>query len=411
MLVRRIDACRACGDRRLEEVLDLGNLAISDFLEPGQEVVDRAPLTLVRCALCGLVQLRDTVDRDRLYRTYHYRSGVNETMLAALEDVVDDAMSRVDLETGDAVLDIGCNDATLLGRYPNWTRRIGYDPSDVALEAWRGHSFRYDLVRDYFPTRRQHIPVPCKIVTAIACFYDVDDPGAFLDEARRWLHPEGVLVLQFQDLESMVLANAIDNVCHEHLTFWGPLPLGRLLQERGLRMVDASPRAVNGGSIRVTIRHGRSVAPNWGTHDVWRAGDWSLDQFAARVVRNKALTLRYLERLRRAHKRVYGIAASTKWGTLSQYYGIGPELVQAIGERSPHKVGKRTVTGIPIISEEQMRQDRPDYLLCCAWGFADAFAQREAELLAGGTRMIVPLPYPRIVQGAPVASDRRPLVA
>ena len=396
-----IVACRACADRRLEGVIDLGDLAISDFLAPGQ-AVERAPLALCRCAGCGLVQLRHTVDRDRLYRTYHYRSGVNETMVAALGGVVADATHRVDLRPGDAVLDIGCNDGTLLEQYPTTLHRIGFDPADVATDAWLERDFDYDLIRDYFPTTRQHTPIPCKIVTAVAVFYDLEDPGRFLDEVKRWLHPEGVLVLQFQDLASMVEANAVDNVCHEHLTYWDYGSLLRLLRAHDLWLYDLRRVSVNGGSVRATI------GPD-ATRKMWLSGPTSypfivipedLSAFAQRVQRNRVETVRLLCDLKRQGKTIYGIAASTKFNTLSQFYEIGPHLIDAIGERSPAKVGRSTVTGIPIVSEEEMRAAKPDYLLACAWQFADVFAAREKDLLDQGTRLIVPLPQLRIVEGA-----------
>lgn len=379
-----ITACRACRDERLDGVLDLGNLAISDFLEPGQ-AVERAPLALVRCKNCGLVQLTHSVDRDRLYRTYHYRSGTNETMVAALEDVVRDAIGRVDLHPDDTVLDIGCNDGTLLDFYPYPLHRIGFDPSDVAQEAWLAKKAQYTLVRDFFPTTRQHIPVLCKIVTAIACFYDVEDPGLFLEEVKRWLHPEGVLVLQFQDAWSMLQAKAVDNICHEHLAYWGIGELSDLLERHGLGIREATVVPINGGSLRVIVGHGSGRI-----FRVIRQTDWRL--FRERIIDNKHETVALLERLRAEGKSVYGIAASTKFNTLSQFYGIGPDLITAIGERSPHKVGTYTVTGIPIISEEAMRAAKPDYLFTGAWQFADAFAERERNLLAQGTRLIVPLP-------------------
>jgi hypothetical protein len=396
--VTEIKACRACRDDNLTTVLDLGTLAVSDFVDDPNAPLDRAPLELVRCGDCGLVQLRHTVDRDRLYRTYHYRSGVNPVMVAALRDVVEDARRRVDLKPADWVLDVGSNDGTLLKHYPSWVRPIGFEPSDVGPVPDR-HK-RAFTVRDFFPPTRYAVePKPCKIVTAVACFYDLDDPGAFLEEVKRWLHPKGVLVLQFQDLDSMVLAGAVDNVCHEHLTYWSATPLGRLLRGYGLRMVASGYSCINGGSVRLFIQHGYDPAPNRGTHGVRRCADASLAGFAERAARNRIATVAYLQRLKTEGARVHGIAASTKFNTLSQYYGIGPDLIEAIGERSPAKVGKYTVTGIPIVSEAAMREARPDYLFCCAWQFADAFAEREKALLEQGTKLIVPLPELKIVGG------------
>jgi NDP-4-keto-2,6-dideoxyhexose 3-C-methyltransferase len=390
--VREIAACRSCGSPDLTTVLDLGNLAVSDFVDD-PSTLDRAPLELVRCAACTLVQLRHTVDRDRLYRTYHYRSGVNETMVAALADVVADATKRVVLEPGDAVLDIGCNDGTLLGFYPKDVHRIGFDPSDVAREAWLAKDFDYDLVRDFFPTSRQHTPVPCKVVTAIACFYDVDEPNTFLAEVKRWLHPEGVLVLQFQDFHSMARANGFDNICHEHLTYWSEGPLDALLTKHGLHTSTVSRVPVNGGSKRIVIKHGASRFP-------FRAAPQpDMAEFGERIRGLRDETCALLEIYRRQGKRVLGYAASTKANTLLQFYGLGPEHIQAFMERSPHKWGKKTTTRIPIVSEEEGRAMNPAFLFVGAWQFADAFAQREAALLANGTKLIVPLPFLRLVGG------------
>jgi SAM-dependent methyltransferase len=395
MNVTERTTCRSCADARLASVLDLGNLAVSDFVTDPTASLDRAPLELVRCEGCGLVQLRHTVDRDRLYRNYWYRSGVSETMVAALRDVVEDARRRVDLKPADWVLDIGSNDGTLLKHYPPWVRPIGFEPSDIEPAPGQ-HKWAF-TVRDFFPPTRYAVePKPCKIVTAIACFYDLDDPGSFLEEVKRWLHPKGVLVLQFQDLGSMIRADAIDNVCHEHLTYWDEEALRVLLRRHGLAVVESTRVAINGGSLRFAVCH-VGHAKGWYAAMV-RAAPSDLAAFAERAQRNRIATVAYLQRLKAEGARVYGIAASTKFNTLSQYYGIGPDLIQAIGERFPAKVGKYTVTGIPIVSEEAMREARPDYLFCCAWQFSDAFAEREKALLEQGTKLIVPLPELRILE-------------
>jgi hypothetical protein len=77
-------------------VLSLGDQYIAGaFAEPGgeQPVARRVPLDLVRCDMthneqgCGLVQLRHTVPGSILYRSYWYRSGVNQTMTRNLHEI------------------------------------------------------------------------------------------------------------------------------------------------------------------------------------------------------------------------------------------------------------------------------------------------------------------------------------
>ncbi len=404
-LCREITACRACGSDRLEEVLDLGHLCISDFPLPGDGEPDRAPLTLVQCQDCTLVQLRHTVDRDRLYRNYYYRSGTNETMVAALREIVEEATRRVRLERGDWAVDIGANDGTLLAMYPEWLNAIGYEPAlDLCHEAMGNGAI---VLHDYFPPDYT-MPVPVKIITSIAMFYDVDDPNAFVAAIKDWLHPDGVWVVQFQDLHHMLACNGFDNICHEHLTYWSIRPLRMLLERHGLRIDGASHNATNGGSIRLIVRHGPVREPDppgrYQCHDT----AIRLGNFAQEAERLKADTLALLRDLKAQGKAVGAIGASTKFNTLAQYYGLGPDLITAIGDRNLEKHGRFTVTGIPIISEEEMRAARFDYLFVGPWHFLESFRRREASWEARGGRWIVPLPHLVIVGGDDDASLQPP---
>ncbi len=412
-LYREITACRACGSDRLEEVLDLGNLAISDFPLPGAGEPDRAPLTLVQCQDCTLVQLRHTVDRNRLYRNYYYRSGTNESMVRALREIAEEAMRRVTLGAGDAVLDIGANDCTLLRMFPDTLWRKGYEPAKNLMPEYIADR-NLNLVNAYFPPpsgERSAFAGDYRIITSIAVFYDVDDPAAFVAAIKDWLHPEGVWVVQFQDLHAMLAVNGFDNICHEHLTYWSIRPLRMLLERHGLRIDGASHNATNGGSIRLIVRHGPVREPDppgrYQCHDT----AVRLCGFAQEVERLRNDTVTLLRDLQARGKQVLGYAASTKANTLLQYYGIGPDLLPAIADRNPEKWGRQTVTGIPIISEEEMRARRPDYLVALAWHFLEPFRQREADFEARGGKWVVPLPHLRIVGGDDDASLQPPRLA
>jgi NDP-4-keto-2,6-dideoxyhexose 3-C-methyltransferase len=389
-LYRTITACRACGGTDLTTVLDLGNLCVSDFPTQAGEP-ERAPLELVVCLDCSLVQLRHTVDRDRLYKgQYWYRSSVNPSMVAALRDVVDDACSRVKLLPGDKVLDIGANDGTLLRFYPQHVYREGFEPSNLGKEAEEGNDA---IFPDYFPPVWTP-PRLYSIITSIACFYDLDDPGAFVQGIKRFLHPDGIWVCQFQDLERMLACNGVDNICHEHLTYWSVGAFERLLARYGLEVRDVSHNTVNGGSVRYVVGHGQAAELPASKTLGSVASLWA---FARQSEQLRAETVSLLRRLREQGKAVYGMGASTKANTLLQYYGIGPELITAFGERSPEKWGRQTVTGIPILSEREVLEARPDYLWIGPWHFLDNFRERYAAEFDG--QWITPLPELAVVPG------------
>jgi hypothetical protein len=406
MLYREITACRSCGSTRLETVLDLGNLCVSDFVQPGQDE-DRAPLELVVCDDCSLVQLRHTVDRDRLYRNYYYHSGTNESMVAALKDVVDDACRRVEFSPyhRDSVLDIGANDGTLLNQYDEGLciERCGFEPSNIEPKSQgeRGIFWR----REFFPAsgwKPAETGDKPKIITSIAMFYDVDDPNRFVSAIRDWLHPDGVWVVQFQDLHAMLACNGFDNICHEHLTYWGQYAFYDLVARHGLKVIDVSHNQTNGGSVRYIVKHGQWDPPRPEPKHATQFA-YQLRRFAREAERLKQTTLLMLTEWKAQGKTVYGYGASTKGNTLLQYYGIGPELLPAIADRNPDKWGRLTVgTHIPIISEEEMRQRQPDYLFCLPWHFIDHFTKRE------DATFIVPLPSLHLARGDTHANLQSP---
>lgn len=385
--------CRSCGSTASESVLDLGRLPISDFPKVATDI-DRAPLEVMLCPECGLVQLKDVVSRDRIYRgDYWYKSGTNESMVRALGNVVSDVMAHVELNKGDAVLDIGCNDGTLLSFYPSRTAKYGVEPSELlALKAITDTQARVFI--SYFPWQciPWHFPGTFKIITSIAQFYNVENVNAYVSKVKEILHPEGVWCLQMADLRATLRGNNLGDFCHEHLTFWTVHALNNLLGRHNLRIFSVSFNDVNGGSFRVMVRHGQSNA--W---DGDGLGADDLVSFAERINQIKGATVDLIDGLK--GKTIIGLGASTKNNTVLSYYDIGPERIPYFADRQVEKHGRFTVTGIPIISEKEARAMSPDYYFVGPFHFLESLKEREREFLERGGQFIVPFPSPHLVGG------------
>jgi len=415
MTTRSVRDCRSCGGH-LDTILDLGVLAVSNFPDGELDVLasPRAPLDLCACTTCRLVQLRHTVDPDTLFRDhYWYRSGINETMRAELADVVAQGIAHVDrFAFSDFVCDIGANDGTLLAEYRRHlvTRdvpRIAFEPARNLQSALAQHAEVH--IADYFPpTRIEHrgLTGRVRILTSIAMFYDLDDPSRFVEGVRELLHPQGVWIVQFQDLHQMMRATAFDNICHEHLCYYSLQSFEQLIAPHGLTVVDAEVRAINGGSYRLYVKHTPAercvTQANVSKLRQWEADcqDWhALERFGWRVGEVKKQIRAVLDHLTDLGPiDVYG--ASTKFNTLAQYCGLDGALIRQAWERSPEKVGRQTVTGIPIVSEEAGRADPPTALLAGIWQFRESILQREAEYVAQGGAILFPLPAVDLVTTA-----------
>lgn len=407
--------CRVC-DSSLDPVLSLGELYASDFPLPGGDDGIRAPLELVICKRCRLLQLKHTVPAEKMYRNYWYHSGTNKTMRDALADIANKAEALIHLEEGDGALDIGCNDGTLLASYKTGgIYKIGFDPAEnlapfsqkIANRVIVGFFNAEDYRRDPELNRR-----PPKIVTSIAMFYDLEHPQKFVSDVKSVMDPDGLWVVQMSYLPLMLKQNAFDNICHEHLEYYSLQSFEYLLRLQGMRVVDVELNDVNGGSFRAYVRNNgadekcfgdetyRSLAVDrvrqMREHEIKIGLDnkETYSAFAMWVARIKQDVSAFIREQVQMGKQVYVYGASTKGNTLLQYFGLDDSLITAAAERNPDKWGRVTVgTHIPIISEEQARSAKPDYFLVLPWHFIEEFKRRERDYLKSGGRFILPAPH------------------
>ena len=225
--------CRVCGSKNLTDIFDLGNQAVSSFITKGNKIMI-APLALVLCGKCGLVQLKYTApSQDALYRTYWYKYGVNQSMQDALADIVTSVKKRVRLNANDIIVDIGANDGTLLTFYPKNVTKIAFEPAKNLIPELKKHA---DVViNNYFlASAMPKMYRLAKVITTIAMFYDLEDPNAFVENIASTLAPEGIWVNQMASLSSMLELNMFDNICHEHIEHYSLSALEYLLKNESV---------------------------------------------------------------------------------------------------------------------------------------------------------------------------------
>ncbi|MEV0155860.1 class I SAM-dependent methyltransferase [Micromonospora sp. NPDC050686] len=407
-----ITECRICGNKELPSVLDLGSQAITSvFPRTREEVIPAVPLELVKCsepAGCGLVQLRHTTDPALMYGTgYGYRSGIAKFMVDHLGGKVDLVRKMANPRSGDLVVDIGSNDATLLNAYPadgpEAPELVGIDPSgEKFLEFYPRRAqlipelFSRQAFADRYGTRK------AKVVTSLAMFYDLDSPTTFMQDVHDILADDGIWMIEQSYLPSMLETTGYDIICHEHLEYYSLRQIEWMAERAGLVVVKAEILPVWGGSLNVILA--KRSAP----YQVDEAGlariraresELGLDtmapyqEFADRVGRYRDQLRDFLATSRKEGKLTLGYGASTKGNVILQYCGLTEEDLPCIGEMNPEKHGTFAPgTGIPIVSQEAAKARRPDQLLVLPWIHRDGFVERERDFVAGGGRLVFPMP-------------------
>jgi hypothetical protein len=365
----------------------------------------------------GLVQLFESYDPDKMYKKYWYKSTINELMRKQLKDIVTKACDLVKLNWGDIVLDIASNDGEMLTNYSRDLIRVGVDPSDVALKSSIYHDNDIHLINNYFGAYSYLEEFGlAKVITCAAMFYDLDRPLDFLWDVEKCMTDDGIFIVQLSYLPLILNQMSFDGIGEEHLCYYSLTSFKYLLNLTNLEIFDVEINDVNSGSIRIYITKKSNMENiNNALHTtlVREMRIKSLLQLENISSLNKISTyqrfkkdidsvkeelISTLKKIKSEGKSIYGIGASTKGNTILQYCGIGPELIDAIGERNSDKFGLYTIgTGIPIIDECDMRNSKPDYLLVLPYTFVTAFMLREKELRDSDTRFIVPLPEVRII--------------
>jgi len=328
-------------------------------------------------------------------------------MREELKGITEKSLSKIKKTKEKIVaVDIGANDGTLLKNYPKKIYRVSVEPIKKLAKESKKHS---DLViNDFFSfekINKKKKDLKADIITIISCFYDMEEPNKFIEDVIKILKDDGIVVIQQNYLVSMLDQNAFDNIVHEHLEYYSLLSLNNLLSKHGLEVFDLELRTLNGGSFRTYIAHKGKRKISKSVKDfVKKERKLNLDKkkiyndFAKRIINNKKVLFDYIKSEVKKGKLIYLYGASTRGNTLLQFFKLNSKLIKFAVERNPEKWGKKiSSVGIPIISEEQARKDKPDYMLVLPWFFKKEFLKRERAYLKGGGHFIFPLPKFEVV--------------
>lgn len=414
----KIDRCRACGSYNLSEIISLGNQYVTNFIdsEKDHEKIPKVPLNLVLCEECKLLQLEHNAPPESMWSDqYWYKSGINRLIREDLQDVVEKSKKMVSLKGGDIVIDIGCNDGTLLNFYnkEEWLNLVGFEPSkNVAREAERKG---FKVINNFFSSEEfiKNFGIrKAKLITAISMFYDLENPNQFLKDITFVMDREGLLVIQQNYLMKMLENNALDNVCHEHREYYSLTSLKNLLDRYKLEIFDIEENEINGGSIRTYIKFkdNTKIIGFIGAEERLRtafekekmAGIDTIKpykEFAGRISEIKKDLVDFLKKEKSEGKRICGLGASTRGNTALQFFELGPELIECIFDKNSDKWGKKTVGScIPVESPERIHEFEPDYQLVLIWHIFKGIGDDEKEFVKRGGKFILPLPTCRITQ-------------
>ena len=404
--------CQICNSKKINLIIDLGHQPLCDSLLTNEMLVNSEktyPLRMFWCEECSLVQLDYCVDGKEVYHpNYPYRTGITKELVEYLKTMSESLISKYNLNSNDLVMDLGSNDGTLLSSFQkSGLKTIGVEPTNIAKIA---NQNGIETVQEFF-----NIDVAKKIknksgevslVLATNMFAHMSTIGEVISGIESILKPDGVFVFENHYLMDVIQGGQFDTIYHEHLRTYSLKSLIKLFSYYDFTITDVERGSRYGGNIRVHVTKGknRTVSENVNTllDEEEKFGLYKIEtytKFRDRVKKAKIDFMTFLLKTKSEGKSVVGNSCPGRSVTLLNYYGVDSELIPYIAEQPTSLKLGMFLPGklIPIINNEILLKEQPDYVILLAWHYAEPIMNQLKER-GLKSKFVIPLPDLRIIE-------------
>ena len=402
----KIKNCRSCKSKFLTKIYTLGRQSLTGIFPSKKNAkISKGDLSMVICNKCKLLQLEHNFDANEMYGSnYGYMSSLNKSMISHLKLKALGLKKRYQLKSNMKILDIGSNDGTFLSFFNNKYELFGCDPTISKFSKY----YRKDINQiPLFFSSKLFENKKFDLISSISMFYDLPDPLTFAKEINSILNNNGVWHIELSYMPMMIKNRSYDTICHEHLEYYSLKSLKYLLDKANFKIINLSFNQINGGSIELDVTKKRSKLKECKHLINWVLESERLNKyneiekhklFFKECQNHKILLKKLLLTLKKQNKKILGYGASTKGNVLLQYCNIDSKILNYIAEVNRFKFNKFTPgSNIKIISEQEAKRRKPDYLLVLPWHFKDHIIKKEQNFLKNGGKMIFPLPDIEII--------------
>lgn len=400
--------CRHCETPLYHNFIDLGfqppsnaYLSKNDLSKP--EIT--YPLRVMVCDQCWLVQTEDYTSAGEVFtEDYAYFSSTSKGWVSHARLYCETVIHRFNLNASSKVIEVASNDGYLLKNFVNAKIPcLGIEPTESTANA--AEKLGITTVREFFGTdlARRLLSEGCSadLIIGNNVLAHVPDINDFAKGLEIVLKPEGVITLEFPHLLKLVELAQFDTIYHEHFSYLSLLTVKKVLDKSGLRIFDVDELQTHGGSLRIyackieASHQERNVVQEM--IDIEKLAGMNKLSFyqdiQSRAEKIKNSLIKFLVESKDADKSVSAYGAAAKGNTILNFAGIKPDLLPVVYDAAKAKQDKfMPGSHIPILAPEELKENRPDYVLILPWNIAAEIKAQFPELVAQGTKFLTFVP-------------------
>ncbi|WP_076792520.1 class I SAM-dependent methyltransferase [Chlorobium sp. KB01] len=401
--------CRHCGAELKLTLVDLGSAPPSNAyltVEKLQNPEKWFPLRVLVCEQCWLVQTEDFAQADELFDAdYAYFSAYSSSWLAHSERYVSDMAQRFSLNEQSYMIEVAANDGYLL----QYVKALGIPCTGIeptASTAIAARAKGIDIVEEFFGVNLAKQLVAdgkqADLTAANNVLAHVPDINDFVAGFTALLKPSGVATFEFPHLFNLIQLNQFDTIYHEHFSYLSLTAVQHIFAANGLSVFDVLELPTHGGSLRVFAQ--RTDTGSYVINDQvplllqkeesvgMRTAEYYTG-FQRKSEKVKDDFVAFLIEAKRKGKSVAAYGAAAKGNTLMNFAGIRPDMIRFVVDKNPAKQGKYMPgSRIPIVSEERLREDHPDYVVILPWNLREEIMQQLAYVQEWGGKFVTAVP-------------------
>lgn len=386
--------------------MSFGNMPIANGFLAADQFADEYffELAMGYCEKCGMVQLIDQPDRERMFNeNYHFFSGTSRLMTEHFKQFADHIKNDFLITEDSFVVEIGSNDGIMLQNFAKaGIRHLGIEPSknvaQVAMD--KGITtisafFDADLARSIVA---EHGKADAFLAANVMCH--IPYFHSIIEGIKILLKPDGIIAFEDPYLGDVIEKTSYDQIYDEHVFLFSLKSISYAFKEHGFELVDIEPQETHGGSMRYILAHkgARSVSERVAAQlkkedDLGLSKIETFEQFRFNCEQSRDNLKSLLKSIRHEGKRIVGYGATSKSATVTNYCGITRELVEFISDTTPIKQGKFSPgVHIPVKAYEEFEKNYPDYALLFAWNHSKEIMTKEQAFRDAGGKWIVYVP-------------------